>query len=346
MTVRRRKRGTAACNLALQGGGSHGAFTWGVLDALLEDGTLAFDGASGTSAGGLNAAVLACGLQRGGRDGARAALRAFWRDVAGCSSAFAAPSAAGLAGYNRSANPWFSWLDAWSQVLSPYQFNPTDLNPLREVVERHVDAEALRASPLKVFVTATSVRTGQPRVFSGAELSVDALMASACLPHLFQAVQIDGEPYWDGGFVGNPALWPLVYGTDALDLVLVQVDPLVREGTPRSSAEIADRLNEITFNAALVAEMRAIAFVKKLIAKGQVREDHYKNLRLHRIADDAALAPLDASSKTNNDIALLEALFALGRAAAQRWLAEHRRVLGLRSSFDIESVFLAPRRRP
>jgi NTE family protein len=201
----------------------------------------------------------------------------------------------------------------------------------------------LRASPLRVFVVATAVRTGQPEVFNGARLSIDALLASACLPQLFQAVQIDGQPYWDGGFVGNPALWPLIYGTEALDIVLVQIDPLVREGTPTSAVEIADRLNEITFNASLVAEMRAIAFVKKLIAKHHI-DGHYKDLRLHRVADDTALAPLDASSKYNNDAKLLERLFDIGRAAAQRWLAHERAAVGVASSFDIDKVFLAPRK--
>jgi NTE family protein len=341
----------APVDLALQGGGSHGAFTWGVLDALLEDDTLEFDGVCGTSAGALNAAVLACGWARGGRRrrraNAREALRAFWQDVGSCNAPFAPPgpgTSGGLAGFNLDSNPWFAWGSRWTQLWSPYQFNPANVNPLRAILERHVDEGLLRRSPLKVFVTATAVRTGQAEVFSGARLSVDALLASACLPQLFQAVEIDGQPYWDGGFVGNPALWPLIYGTDALDIVLVQIDPLVREGTPTSAAEIADRLNEITFNAGLVAEMRAIAFVKKLIATRRVGAGHYKDLRLHRIADDAALAPLDASSKYNNDATLIERLFGIGRVAGARWLAGERAAVGRRSSFDIESVFLAPRR--
>ncbi len=343
-----RRAPAAPVDLALQGGGSHGAFTWGVLDALLEDDTLEFDGVSGTSAGALNAAVLACGWARGGtrrrRACARAALRDFWQDLAACNAAFAPPGAdGGLAGFNLDSNPWFAWGSRWSQLFSPYQFNPANVNPLRAVLQRHVDVDLLRRGPLKVFVTATAVRTGQAEVFSGARLSIDALLASACLPQIFHAVEIDGLAYWDGGYVGNPALWPLVYGTDALDLVLVQIDPLVREGTPTSAAEIADRLNEITFNAGLVAEMRAIAFVKKLIAQHRIDAARYKDLRLHRIADDAALAPLDASSKYNNDAALLERLFGVGRAAAARWLAGERTAVGRRSSFDIDAVFLAPR---
>ena len=330
-------------DLALQGGGSHGAFTWGVLDALLEDGSLEFDGVSGTSAGALNAAVLACGLAEGGRDGARRALSAFWRDLASCGGGFFPGPRGALGGFNLDTNPWFGWLNAWSQQWSPYQFNPGNRNVLRDLLGRHVREPVLRHSALRVFVTATSVRTGQPHVFSGEHLSIDALLASACLPQLFQAVTIAGEPYWDGGYVGNPALWPLIYETGALDILLVQIDPLVREGTPTSVAEIADRLNEITFNASLSAEMRAIAFVKKLIKENRIEAGHYKDLRLHRIADDLALAPLDASSKYNTDLNLIEALFGIGRAAAQRWLVQHRAAVGVKSSFDFEAVFLAPR---
>jgi len=337
----------ATVDLALQGGGSHGAFTWGVLDALLEDDSLEFDGASGTSAGGLNAAVLACGLARGGRRqrraNARAALSAFWHDIGSRNAAFLPPGRGGLDGFNLDSNPWFAWGSAWTQMWSPYQFNPTNVNPLRAVLERHVDEARLRASPLRVFLTATSVRTGQPEVFSGARLSIAALLASACLPQLFQAVEIGGEAYWDGGFVGNPAIWPLIYGTDALDVVLVQIDPLVRDGTPKTAAEIADRLNEVTFNASLMAEMRAIAFVKKLITKHHL-DGQYKDLRLHRIADDTSLAPLDLSSKYNNDPQLIERLFGIGRVAGQRWLAGDRAAVGTSSSFDIAKVFLSPRK--
>jgi NTE family protein len=341
-------------NLALQGGGSHGAFTWGVLDALLEDGSLDLRALSGTSAGALNAAVLACGLARGGRAGARQALGAFWHDVGGCRDAFGAPAHAAwasgsplLAGgpmamFNLDGHPLYEWMNAWMRLWSPYQFNPLNLNALREVVARHVDERALAASETAVFVTATSVATGQPVVFSGAQLSLDALMASACLPQLFQAVTIGGQAYWDGGYVGNPSLWPL-YETGVLDILLVQIDPLVREGVPTSIAEIADRLNEITFNASLSAEMRAIDFVKRLLREHRIDDRRYHDLRLHRIADEAALAPLNASSKYNTAPAFLHRLFELGRGAAQRWLADERRLVGRDSSFDLREVFLADR---
>ncbi|EHR70185.1 putative esterase of the alpha-beta hydrolase superfamily [Burkholderiales bacterium JOSHI_001] len=350
---RRAAQGPAPVNLALQGGGSHGAFTWGVLDALLEDGSLELAGLSGTSAGAMNAAVLACGLARGGRDGAREALRSFWACLSGQAQAFGpAPDlpamnamnlggTPGLAQFNLDANPFFGWINAWLGLFSPYQFNPLNLNTLRDVLSAHVSDVELQNLPTPLYVTATSVRTGQPRVFSGQGLSVDALMASACLPQLFQAVQIEGEPFWDGGFVGNPSLWPL-FETGVADIVLVQLDPLLRKDTPDTAVEITDRLNEITFNASLTAEMRAIHFVQKLAAQGHLPEG-YLVPRLHRIADDEALAPLTASSKYNTDGRFLTELFALGRAAAQRWLAGDRRQVGQVQGCDIARVYLDPR---
>jgi NTE family protein len=358
-----------------------------VLDALLEDGRLEFDGVSGTSAGAMNAAVLASGYAHGGREGARQALREFWREIsgtpgclggaqwlpaagaagtsasAGTAAPFAWPGASPFASPGLAPPMWPAWtfnLDRWPlynlwdlfwRSLSPYQFNPLNLNPLRTLLERHVDLAALRRGPLKVFVTATAVSTGQPHVFSGHKLSVDALLASACLPQLFQSVQIDGElgpdgqpeSFWDGGFAGNPAIWPLIYDTGASDVLLVQINPLVRTGVPTTVADIADRVNEITFNASLVAEMRAIAFVKKLIKQGQLDLADYKRLHVHRVADEAGLAPFDASSKSNTDPRLLRQLFELGRAAATRWLVEHLADVGRRSSTDIAPVYLAPR---
>ncbi len=214
------------------------------------------------------------------------------------------------------------------------------------MLARHVDAGRLGRSPIPLFITATAVRTGQPRVFQRADLDIDALLASACLPQLFRAVQIDGEPYWDGGYSGNPALWPLIYNTQSLDLVLVKINPLVHTGTPDTPEEIADRVNEITFNASLVAEMRAIGFVNRLVAQGRLSGEDYKNLRLHMVADDAGLEPLHASSKVNTDRSFLEALHALGRAAAERWLATHRADVGVRSSLDLQQNFLVPRAAP
>ncbi len=368
-SVTRRSRRTAApaaIDLALQGGGSHGAFTWGVLDRLLEDESLPLDGVSGTSAGALNAAVLASGFAEGGRAGARAALRAFWLDVGGQGGCFGHntwPSVAGwptagawagwplppamttpLAGFNLDHHPGYALMQQFLRAFSPYQFNPYDLNPLRDVVRRHVHEPALRRGPLSVFVTATSVHTGQPRVFDRDDLTVDALLASACLPQLFKAVVIDGEPFWDGGYSGNPAIWPLIYRTQAMDVMLVKINPLVRLDTPDTPEEIADRVNEITFNAGLVSEMRAIAFVQRLVEQGRVDPGSYKDLRLHMVADEAGLAPLPPSSKLNTDAKFLAGLFDLGRVAAATWLAEHRDDIGRRSTLDVAATFLAPRR--
>jgi NTE family protein len=339
-----------ALDLALQGGGSHGAFTWGVLDRLLEDLPARLDGVSGTSAGALNAAVLATGLAQGGPERAREALRAFWADVARAGDCFGRPDAderaprPGLALDPVWTAPLMGWWQAWLRLFSPSQLNPWGLNPLRDIVERHVDVQALREGPLQVFVTATAVHTGQPRVFDRHDLSIDALMASACLPHLFPAVMIDGEPYWDGGYSGNPALWPLIYQTSATDVMLVKINPLVRAATPMSVLEIADRASEITFNAALVGEMRAIAFVRRLLAEERLPSDRYKSLRLHMIADEKVLAGLPASTKLSTDAAQMERLFDAGRDAAAAWLARHRSDLGRRNTLDVEAAFLSPRR--
>jgi NTE family protein len=350
MPSTRRPPSAIRIDLALQGGGSHGAFTWGVLDRLLEDESLDFDGVSGTSAGALNAAVLATGWAEGGREGARAALSAFWLAVAGSNACFggqatSAGPAAFMPAFNLDWNPAYLWFKELTRWWSPYQFNPLGLDPLRRVVERHVRPAAIARAPMRVFVTATAVRTGRPRVFSGAEVGIDALLASACLPQLFKAVQIEGQAYWDGGFSGNPALWPLIYETKALDLLLVKVNPLVRPDLPDSAAEIADRTSEITFNAGLISEMRAIAFVQKLVREGKLGAGQYKNLRLHMVAEEAVLAGLHPSSKLNTAREFLLELHALGRASAERWWQAHRRDLGKRPSLDVRAAFLEPAER-
>ncbi|HEX7383274.1 MAG TPA: patatin-like phospholipase family protein [Burkholderiaceae bacterium] len=331
-------------DLALQGGGSHGAFTWGVLDRLLEDETLDFAGVSGTSAGAINAAVMACGFARGGRAGARAALDAFWRDTARTGSPFAPVDARGAGAFGLENLPGYQWVNSFWQSFSPYQFNPLNLNPLKDLLRRHVDTGSLRGGPMRLFITATSVETGRARVYTHADLSLDALAASACLPHLFQAIEIDGEPYWDGGYTGNPALYPLIYDTETLDLLLVRINPLVRKGTPRNNVEIMDRLAEITFNASLIGELRAIAFVARLMREGRLDPGHYRSLRMHMIADDAELAPLGAASKMNTTLPFLERLFGFGREAASKWLRAHRADIGVRPTLDIEREFLSHHR--
>ncbi len=342
---------TVAIDLALQGGGSHGAFTWGVLDRLLEEDRLHISGISGTSAGALNAAVLATGWAEGGRVGAQAALRAFWLDVSAQGACFGRWPAAfglglgggsGLASFNLDNNPFYAWGQQFMRAFSPYQINPLGDNPLRAVLLRHVKPQVLKTGPLQLFVATTAVRTGQPRIFDSKDLSIDALLASACLPQIFRAVEIDGQPYWDGGYGGNPALWPLIYNTDAVDVVLVQINPLHRADLPDTPAEIADRINEITFNASLIGEMRAIDFVQKLIQKGKLSPSEYKNLRLHMVADEAGLAPLHPSSKLNTELEFLEALHSLGRAATERWLGSDGQQLGQRSTLDLHQTFLRP----
>jgi NTE family protein len=349
--VARKNGKTLKLDLALQGGGSHGAFTWGVLDRLLDEEDLAFEGVSGTSAGALNAAVLATGMAEGGRAGAQAALRAFWLDVAAqqspygsCFGTWPNAGATRLAGFNLDWNPFYAWGNQFLRAFSPYQFNPLGDNPLRAVVARHVRPALLQGGPLSLFITATAVRSGQPRVFDQHDLSIDALLASACLPQLFRAVQIDGEAYWDGGYSGNPAIWPLIYKTGTLDVLLVKINPLQRPELPDTAEEITDRVNEITFNAGLIGEMRAIAFVQRLVEEGRLGAGDYKNLRLHMVADDEGLAPLHPSSKLNTDRQFLEALHTLGHAAAGRWLRENRSRLGRESTLDL-GLFLPARRR-
>ena len=337
-------------DLALQGGGSHGAFTWGVLDRLLEEEDIEFSGISGTSAGAVNSAVLVTGLVHGGREGARKALHDFWRDVSVSGLIFSpfslTQASAGANGHvNFDQLPSYQWLNAFWRTFSPYEFNPLNLNPLRDVVLRHVDIDALhrcheKRPGLRLFIAATSVHTGQARLFTGKDVSIEALLASACLPFIFQAVEIDGEPYWDGGYSGNPAIFPLIYHSEALDIMLVKINPLMREGTPTRSVDIIDRLSEITFNTSLLAEMRAIAFVSRLLREQRLDAGRYKDLRMHMIADDEGLAPFNASSKFNTDWGFLQQLSGLGREAADRWLKQHRAAIGQHATLDMEREFL------
>jgi len=338
---------TKRVNLALQGGGSHGAFTWGVLDALIEDGRLQFEAVSGTSAGAMNAAIMLQGWANGGPDSARAALGAFWAELGQMSAA----SPIQRTPLDRLQGNWnldgsFSalWADLMQRTLSPWQRNPLKFDPLRDLLRHHFNEKAVRAChEVKAFIATTNVRTGKVRIFTRDELSIDALLASACLPNVHDAVEIDGEAYWDGGFRGNPPIWPFIYGSESRDVVLVEVDPPSREDVPHSNAEIADRLNEITFGGALMAEMRAIAFVQELIDKGTVVGEfgaRLKRLLIHSIADPATLAPLGAVSKFNVEPAFLEYLFKAGRAAATRWLAATFDKVGVENSVDIRARFL------
>jgi NTE family protein len=348
--------GRPRVNLALQGGGSHGAFTWGVIDRLLDDDGLDLAGLSGTSAGALNGAVLLSGYVKGLKGGneaaarkqAQKALHDFWRDVSQHGPLFSPLNiqSNGMLKnqFNYDQFPAYQWLNLFMRSFSPYEFNPLNLNPLKDTLRRHVDVDALhtgaRHCGIPLFVTATSVHTGLARVFTAEELTLDALMASACLPFVFQAVDIDGEPYWDGGYTGNPALYPLIYNTDLSDIMLVRLTPLKRDDNPTRSIDIIDRLSEITFNASLISEMRAISFVKKLLKDKKVDPERYKNLHMHMVADDHGMSPFNASSKFNTDWAFLQELHRLGHRAAGAWLAQYREQVGVSSSFDIDEVFL------
>ena len=353
MVTRRRSAPLAsdrpkAINLALQGGGSHGAFTWGVLDALLEDGRLQIEAVSATSAGSLNAVVLAEGLRKGGVDGARQALADLWRAVAnaGRLNPLQPPWLdAFMHGIQQTAqlewSPPHLWATAMLQLFSPYQLNPLNLNPLRQIVQSQIDFEALRlASPVKLFLSATNVETGKIRVFGGAEISVDAVLASACLPTLFQAVQIDGEHFWDGGYMGNPAIFPLIYESVAADVLIVHVNPILRKGVPRSSAEIANRVNEISFNSSLMREMRAIAFVTSLINRGKLQPEDARRMRIHSIRCDELMAAQAVESKIDTAWPYLTELRDAGRQQAFAWLAQHGEQVGVESSVDIRAEFL------
>jgi NTE family protein len=355
-------------NLALQGGGSHGAFTWGVLDTLLEDGRVGFEGISGTSAGAMNAVAMAHGLAQAQgksaedmRASARESLRAFWDGVIAMGALQTSISNAqrvpfdllfgGLAALAGHPSPGQMVSDAvtgfWGKSLSPYQTNPLDINPLHDFLERQVDFERLAAyKGIKVFVVATKVSTGKAEIFSGKRLTAKAVMASACLPTVFRAVEIEGEHYWDGGYSGNPAIHPLIYACHSHDVVLVQINPIRRNTVPTSAADILDRLNEITFNSALIAEMRAIDFVKRLLSEGKLDPARYKDVLMHRIDGGKELDGYPASSKAETDSALIYRLRDLGKRCAALWLTEKLPSLGVASTINVAHDYLDDLRVP
>ena len=327
-------------DLALQGGGSHGAFTWGVLDRLLEEPYLKIDAISGTSAGAMNAAVLADGWLEGGAAGARAALDAYWERVSRA-AAFSllqrSPLDRMLGRWSLDYSPAFIAFDLASRVFSPYDLNPHGHNPLTEVLEESIDFDRLAQSPIKLFVTATSVRTGRGRIFRNAELTPSVLLASACLPTMFQAVEIDGEPYWDGGFAGNPTITPLVRESDSQDTIIVQINPRERPGTPRTAPEILNRLNEVSFNATLMKELRMIALMRQVADAGTGEGARWAGMRTHRIMSDIMLE-LGHSSKLNAEWDFLQMLREEGRRCASAFLDEHFDDLGQSSTADIDAL--------
>ena len=339
MTGNGKAEETKPINIALQGGGSHGAFSWGVLDRLLEDGRLDFKAVSGTSAGAMNAVALADGWVRGGRDGARAKLDDFWRAVARkgrFSPVQRSPWDMVWGNWSIENTPGYIWFDTMSRVFSPYLANPMNLNPLRDVVAEQIDFANVRAcTDIDLFISATNVETGQLRVFSDGEIDLDTVMASACLPQIFQAVEIKGVPHWDGGYGGNPAIYPFFKANDTEDVLLVQINPVVREETPKTANEIQNRIDEITFNAGLLREFRAIAFIKELIAAGRLPHGEYRDIRMHRIDADEAFKDLSASSKINAEWAFLEYLRDLGRTAASDWLEDNFDSVGSSATLDL-----------
>lgn len=336
-------KGAKRINLALQGGGTHGAFTWGVLDHLLEDGRLTVEGISGTSAGAVNAVMLADGLARGGPEEARKRLAAFWRaasiggDLPPLQRAVTERLFSLVSG---GGSPSFNWLAAWSQYLSPYDINPLNINPLKDLIERFVDFDALRAHARPIYIAATNVQTGRLHIFPHDKISAEAVMASACLPAVFRAVEIDGVPYWDGGYLGNPVLYPFFRSTATEDVLIVQINPLVRKKVPRSTREIMGRVNEITFNSALMAELRAIEFVTRLIDQGRLPQgtgpNEYRRINVHRIVLEGLGERFSSSSKLRNDSQSLELLHKLGQRSARRFLDAHYGDIGVRSSVDLK----------
>jgi len=335
---------TKAINLALQGGGAHGVFAWGVLDRLLEEQRISFEGISATSAGAANAAVLSYGLTVGGRDGAKRALKTFWRRVAR-TAMFSPlqPSPWDRLTHNHGLDnsPAYLALDILSRVFSPYQLNPFNINPLKSVLEEVVDFEELqRDCAVKLFLSATNVRTGKVRVFTGEEICVDAVLASACLPFISQAVEIRGEHYWDGGYMGNPAIFPLIYNCGSADVVVVHINPAERPDVPTTARDIMNRINEISFNSSLMREMRAISFVTELIDNGQLKDANVKRMMLHAIEADDVMRELGVASKLNADWEFLMHLHAIGRERAGAWIDATFDKLGVESSIDIRTKYL------
>jgi len=334
---------TKRINLALQGGGAHGAFTWGVLEQILSDERLIIEGVSGTSAGAVNAVMLVDGLIRGGREEAQKRLADFWRAVSSTGNLTALQRTVMerlLSFTPLEGAPVQAWVNAVSRYFSPYDVNPLNINPLKDLIERFVDFEKLRANTeFPLFVSATNVHSGRVRIFSGDKITADAIMASACLPTLFHAVEIDGVPYWDGGYRGNPVIFPFFRTTSTEDVLVVEINPLVRKSTPTSAREIMNRINEITFNSSLIDEFRAIEFVARLIDQGRLTRGtgpgQYRRINVHRILLDRFGTNFDSFSRLSTDYDFFDMLHLSGKRAARRFLDEHFDDIGVRSTVDL-----------
>ena len=340
MTTSIANRALVLVDFALQGGGAHGAFTWGVLDRLLEEPWLRIDGISGTSAGAMNAAVLVDGYVENGAAGARAALEDFWRRVSRAallSPLRRTPFDVLLGRWTLDHSPVFVALDLMARLFSPYDLSPGGTNPLRNILAETTDFDRLAQAAIKLFVTATNVRTGRGRVFRNSEITPDVLLASACLPTLFRAIEIDGEGYWDGGYSGNPTITPLVRECNSKDTILVQINPVERPGLPRSARDILNRLNEVSFNAVLLKELRMIALLRQVAQPDNSENAKWADMRIHRISSDV-MVELGYSSKLNAEWEFLCMLRDEGRRAGDAFLRTHHQDLGLRSTFNLDEL--------
>lgn len=328
-------------NLALQGGGAHGAFTWGILDQFLEDNIFDIDSISATSAGSMNAVVLAQGMMDGGNEGARRLLYDFWHAMSEYAKLFGLtahqPIDIFLEPFTKVPTNFYYFHSA-TRLMSPYQFNPFNYHPIREVLNSMIDIEKLKKqSKVKLFICATNVKTGKIRIFNDDELSIDAVLASACLPQLFQAVKVDNDYYWDGGYLGNPAIFPLIYNSTVQDILILHTVPVVRQDIPSNIMEIDTRLREISFNSSLMREMRAIAFVTKLIDEGWIKDEFKNKLRklyIHCLRADHALTEFPSASVYVPDWDFLLNLRDLGREAARVWLQENHQFIGKKTTID------------
>jgi NTE family protein len=334
--------GQKSINLALQGGGSHGAFTWGVLDRLLDDERITFDGVTATSAGGVNAVLFADGLARGGRQGAKDLMHEFWKKMSDTtSSSIIAPSFFDKMNpkFGLENSPGYVMVDMISRFMSPYQLNPQDINPMRDLLNDVVDFERVRRQKVvKLFLSATTVRTGKVKVFATDEITAEAVLASACLPFMMRAPEIGGEAYWDGGFMGNPAIFPVIYGCTSCDVLLVHLTPTVRKELPTNSRDILNRMQEISFNSSLMREMRAVAFVTQMIDQGKMTGA--KRIFVHLVEAEDVITELSGSSKMNASWKFLTHLFDIGRDRADKWLAANFDRIGVETSVDIQERYL------
>lgn len=339
----RRNTNHKGVNIALQGGGAHGAFTWGVLDYLFEHDKLWIDAISGTSAGAMNTVAAAHGMHENGAIGARAKLRQFWEEISETGRASPIQRswwAKATGSWSLETSPGYQWMNMAQRLASPYDLNPFNHNPLASVIDRVIDFDRVRrCTDMGVFISATNVESGRVKVFQREEITLESTLASACLPYMFKAVEIDGVPYWDGGYMGNPPLFPFFHGSPSNDIIIVQINPIRREGTPVRAAEIQNRINEITFNSALQHELRAIDFVRRLLDAGQLDEKKYKRMNVHVLELWPQVAKLDASSKMNTEWEFLQFLHDTGRRIAKEWLDRNFDHIGVRSSVDMHGMF-------